>query len=207
MTSPALDKETAPAVCHGEKIHKIIFSGGSVNFSNVTASGGEVQVHQSEPQIDESQDIEVKSIGGQGSLFRLTGPKEDWLTQGKTLEYRPENDSFVIESTKSRRTISFEILDKDELPMVSLELSKGKKGRLTKGKVKKATRDAIFSDLKNGFDLTVDSQGCNRILASYQIDRIQWNPDGGIKTFEIHFKAQCDDGPPASGYILFLQKK
>jgi hypothetical protein len=134
----------------------------------------------------------------------VMGEPEEYISEGKTLEFDPADFDFSIERDEPAE-LEFKMDDGHSSWSLSFAAPRG--DALKVGSYEDAERTPFKSFRKPGFEFSGDGRGCNEIRAEFEILKFEHDDWGNLVLFEADFEQFCDDvSASLKGQIRFYAK-
>jgi hypothetical protein len=193
MTSAQLDNLTTPAVTHSEMpaggdTAWLVPSGAKHTVDPMTGTGTHMNVCCG-PNITSTTTAAQLSSKMTGTLS-LSGDAGEFVTSGKTWTLKsPAQDIQLTQNGPGDIQISFGHEEKEFDTSFSTNLGKRFEVRSYVG----AQRWGFASEGNSGLEISGDGHGCNGIVGSFSVTKVDYTPEGKISKFAATFVQRCDD--------------
>jgi hypothetical protein len=131
-------------------------------------------------------------VPGAWSL-RMTSDAGDYIGQGQSWTHGPSTDT--LRAWGSPTLVRLYLTNAEGWWDMNVAAPPG--GQLTGGTTYENAHRYPFNDGSPGFDLGGYGRGCNESTSRFTVDRITFDPDGTLRTFQVTFEQHCEHAQPA----------
>ncbi len=130
----------------------------------------------------------------------------DFIGQGVTKTYTPTDGIFSIDPIiESDIPNGIEIFFSNKEIYWYLVFTSQEGTPFLEGTFELAKRYPYNEPSHPGMEITGDGRGCSELSGSFQVEHVQFDKEGNILSFAIHFTQQCEStlSPPLRGHVYY----
>jgi hypothetical protein len=137
-------------------------------------------------------DVEKQPAIGPWSLT-MTSDQGDYIGQGRPWSHGPQTDTLRVWA--SRTLVRLYLTNADGWWDGNFAAPPGQ--QLQPGATYENAHRYPFNDGSPGLDVSGYGRGCNMSTSRFTIDQLAYDPDGTLRTFQVHFEQHCENADPA----------
>lgn len=140
------------------------------------------------------------------TVFSYSSTPGDYIGQGKTQAFTPDNATFALSGNGESIDIS---VNGNDGSWWSINLGAPAGTKLEPGYYVNAERTPFRTGRSAGVDVSGNGRGCNEIYAELGVRQVAFDGAGNIASFEASFIQRCESAtaPPMAGVIRYKAAK
>jgi len=125
--------------------------------------------------------------------LRMTSDAGDYIGQGQSWTHGPSTDTLRVWGSPT--LVRLYLTNAEGWWDANVAAPPG--AQLAAGATYENAHRFPFNDGSPGFDLGGYGRGCNESTSRFTVDRISFDPDGTLRTFQVTFEQHCEHAQPA----------